>query len=400
MSIYQGSSVADIFYLGDQKVAGLFSGDKRVWPGIFTGSYSQRVVAITTSSIDTSSFYIGGTTDLGFTANYTASEGTRATISSVTKVNKTSQIDISFNNNVKGYSASIIPTAWSVACDAQGRLYVGSEGAGIGRAGSGSIQRFTSGGVYDTTFQIPTMSANQGPRDIEILSNGDVLVASWDDDTINGNLNKLDSSGSYVSAFNCMLTRSFFDIEVVESSNVVFAGAVSPSPSTTASFYALSLITGVTSYQKQVSAPISSSIRTIKRDTLGDNLYVGGYFNRFDTTNINNIVKIDFNGTVDSSFNVGTGFNNLVTDFYVQADGKVVAVGDFTLYSGSACNRVARINTDGTFDTSFLIGSGLNGYSEHIAFFNNLYYLVGNFTTYNGVAANRIVRLDINGLKA
>jgi hypothetical protein len=42
----------------------------------------------------------------------------------------------------------------------------------------------------------------------------------------------------------------------------------------------------------------------------------------------------------------------------VQTDGKVLVVGDFTMVSGQARNRLARLNEDGSIDKEFLPGDG------------------------------------------
>ena len=56
------------------------------------------------------------------------------------------------------------------------------------------------------------------------------------------------------------------------------------------------------------------------------------------------------------------GFNNAVNSIAIQSDNEIVAVGNFTQYSGSNINRITRINPDGTLDTAFSasIGAGLN----------------------------------------
>ncbi len=64
-----------------------------------------------------------------------------------------------------------------------------------------------------------------------------------------------------------------------------------------------------------------------------------------------------------SSFNIGSaGFNAAANSIAVLPDNSIVAVGAFTAYSGSNINRIVKINTDGTLDTAFSasIGAGLN----------------------------------------
>ena len=110
-------------------------------------------------------------------------------------------------------------------------------------------------------------------------------------------------------------------------------------------------------------------------------------------------------GSVDSSFNssdlgfgLGDGANDYVKDIMIQADGKIIIGGDFTTYNTNTAKSLARINTDGSFDYTFLIGSGANDYvSSFVTQSDGKIIVCGSFTTFNGVAKNRIVRLNANG---
>jgi uncharacterized delta-60 repeat protein len=107
---------------------------------------------------------------------------------------------------------------------------------------------------------------------------------------------------------------------------------------------------------------------------------------------------LNSDGTVDNSFNSGTGFNETVWEIYLQSDNKILVGGSFTQYNGNSYNRVIRLNPDGSVDNSFTIGSGFNGvvytFSE---LSGGTIMAVGAFTSYSGATNNRIVRLNSNG---
>jgi uncharacterized delta-60 repeat protein len=70
----------------------------------------------------------------------------------------------------------------------------------------------------------------------------------------------------------------------------------------------------------------------------------------------NRIARLNQDGTVDTAFNPGP--NGIITTIAVQPDGKIITGGDFTALapnSGASVtrNRIARLNSDGTLDTSF-----------------------------------------------
>jgi uncharacterized delta-60 repeat protein len=114
------------------------------------------------------------------------------------------------------------------------------------------------------------------------------------------------------------------------------------------------------------------------------------------------IIRLNTSGSIDTTFNPGTGFplNNNVNTLAIQSDGKIVAGGTFTSYSGSAANRIIRLNTDGTIDNTFLSSSRFNNNVNDIAIQSNGKLLViGNFTTYSGSTINRIIRLNTDGTR-
>jgi len=56
---------------------------------------------------------------------------------------------------------------------------------------------------------------------------------------------------------------------------------------------------------------------------------------------------------LDRDFNVGSGFNAKTSIIERQADGKLIVAGEFTEFDGTARNKIARLNSDGTLDNTF-----------------------------------------------
>lgn len=82
---------------------------------------------------------------------------------------------------------------------------------------------------------------------------------------------------------------------------------------------------------------------------------VGGSFTNYMSTSKNRIMRLNENGTIDNTFSVGTGFDGSVYAIKIQSDGKIIVGGDFTSYNGVSRSRIARLNSDGTLDTTFNI---------------------------------------------
>ncbi|PXY44922.1 T9SS type A sorting domain-containing protein [Flavobacterium hydrophilum] len=80
---------------------------------------------------------------------------------------------------------------------------------------------------------------------------------------------------------------------------------------------------------------------------------VGGYFSRYQSTLCSNLIRLNSNGSIDKTFKVGTGFDARVSDIVLLPDGKILVAGDFTKYQGKDAKYLVRLNTDGSVDDSF-----------------------------------------------
>ncbi len=97
-------------------------------------------------------------------------------------------------------------------------------------------------------------------------------------------------------------------------------------------------------------------------------------------------------------FIIGNGASGAVNCAALQPDGKIIIAGSFTSYNGVAANRIARINTDGRLDTSFHTGTGFDSYPQSMKLLPNGKMLIGGFfTSYNGNSYSHIIRLNSDG---
>ncbi len=131
-------------------------------------------------------------------------------------------------------------------------------------------------------------------------------------------------------------------------------------------------------------------------------IIIAGRFTRYNNNvYINRIMRLNTDGSPDTTFNPGTGFNDYVYALALQSDGKILAGGNFTAYNGISSPRLARLNADGSIDTTFNIGTGFDKTVEDIAIqpFDNKIVICGDFTNYKGVFAGRVIRLNTDGTK-
>lgn len=97
---------------------------------------------------------------------------------------------------------------------------------------------------------------------------------------------------------------------------------------------------------------------------LGDGkVLVAGRFQSIDGHTTNDIARLNSNGTIDTSFSspiFGYEFGEYygyINTFVTQSDGKIVVGGTFNQVSGSNRRGLARLNANGTLDASFVTQS-------------------------------------------
>lgn len=103
-------------------------------------------------------------------------------------------------------------------------------------------------------------------------------------------------------------------------------------------------------------------------------------------------------GALDTTFDPGTGANNGIIRSIALPNGSYMICGAFTSFAGTACGRIARILPDGSYDPTFLSGTGFNAQVDRIALQSDGKIIaLGPFTSYNGISAGGVVRLFADG---
>jgi uncharacterized delta-60 repeat protein/uncharacterized repeat protein (TIGR01451 family) len=127
-------------------------------------------------------------------------------------------------------------------------------------------------------------------------------------------------------------------------------------------------------------------------------IVIGGAFTAVNGVPCSNIARLNTDGSLDTTFNPGAGADGEVRALALQLDGKVLLGGAFTNVAGQARSRLARLNTDGSLDLAFNVGSGANGTVFALALQADTRIVVGgDFTQASGVTRRRITRLMPDG---
>jgi uncharacterized delta-60 repeat protein len=127
-------------------------------------------------------------------------------------------------------------------------------------------------------------------------------------------------------------------------------------------------------------------------------IVIAGSFYSCNGTNRTRVARLNADGSLDLTFAPTGTPDGVVQTVAVQADGKVLIAGGFSTVSGTARPRVARLNTDGSLDSTFDPGTGPNAYVQNVVVQGDGKVLIGGyFSAVNGATRHRIARLNADG---
>ena len=249
-----------------------------------------------------------------------------------------------------GAGGETYPCAYSIILQADGKVLVGGYFTSINGVSRIFIARLNADGTLDRTFD-PGIGANAIVMSLALQPDGKVLAGGYFT-SINGvsknYLARLNADGSVDSAFN----------RGTGANSTVYFVALQPDAK----------------------------------------VLVGGAFTAINGVLINRIARLNTDGSVDSTFNPGTGANSTVYSFALQSDFKVLVGGAFSFINGVSRSGIARLNADGSLDGTFDPGTGANSTVYSVALQPDVKVLVGGeFTSINGVSRGRVARLNADG---
>ena len=124
-------------------------------------------------------------------------------------------------------------------------------------------------------------------------------------------------------------------------------------------------------------------------------ILISGNFTKYNNVSRNHIAKLNPDGSLESTFNPDRGANFLIWTTTLQPDGKILIGGYFIEYNGTPRSRLARLNPDGSLDPSFNPKNGASGIIRAVTVQSDSKILIGgDFTEYNGTPRKGIVRIN------
>lgn len=122
-------------------------------------------------------------------------------------------------------------------------------------------------------------------------------------------------------------------------------------------------------------------------------IMLGGIFNAYNGVPATNLVRLNANGSLDTSFACNNFFGGAqVQKVRAQSDGKIIVTGNISAVNGVARGGIARFNNDGTLDTTWAPNAG-GSVNDVLVMPNDEALVGGNFFTVNGNSAGKYLAL-------
>lgn len=351
---------------------------KIVLGGAFTtydGTSSVRVARISNAGILDATF----TTNIGTGANgvvtsvvvqpsdqkilvagfFTAFNGT--TVNRICRLNTDGTLDSTFTTNIGAAANAVINAVAVNATD--GTIILGGAFTAFNGTSINRVARLSSAGVFDTTFATNVSTAASDGIACVIIQPSDGKIVL----------------GGYFATFHGTAVYCIIRLNTDGTNDTGFVPNIG---------------TGV------IYAVNSMAIQSNGKIVIG-----GLFYTPFSTTYTSNAIRLNTDGTTDATFlsSIGGSVNAQILAVAVQAsDQKILLSGGFTTFNATATYSVVRLNTDGTTDTTFVTNTGTASNNEIHAMAlqtDNRILLGGAFTAFNGLTANEIIRIDPDGTR-
>ncbi|WP_119793388.1 T9SS sorting signal type C domain-containing protein [Flavobacterium anhuiense] len=315
------------------------------------------------------------------------------------------KVDHSFNVFDDGqYGDGFDGTVRALLLQRDGNLIVGGDYLSLNGSPISYLTRLNPNGSIDESFNTGTgfngkIYASYLQSDGKIILGGSFTAYNG---ISAGRLIRLNSDGSYDPTFNTSIgatTGIVYDIAMQSDGKIIIVGSFTKYANSTVNRVARLFPNGTLDSSLLTGSGSTLNITHVKITT-DERIILTGNFITFNGTPANRIVRLNSNGSFDSTFNCGTGFNDDVNAIALQTDGKMVIGGNFTVFNDIVANRFIRLNADGTKDESFQVGLGFSkeGVQTIKIDSNGDLMIGGSFTGfYNGSEVNRVVFLNSDG---
>lgn len=302
-------------------------------------------------------------------------------------------IDTSLPTTGLMQGASGLMVVYAVAYQADSKVVVGGRFANYAGASRRSLMRLNTDGSVDAAFvTCASIPINGVVRALSIQTDGKIIVSA---DGYSKRLMRVDSTDVIDAGFNVGtgFDNSVFGLALQSDSKILVAGAFANFNGSGQSRIARLNTNGSIDATLVIGTGLDNAAYAVAVQSDGK-ILVGGSFTNYNGTGRAGLVRLNSNGTVDNTFTIGSGFDAAVRSIVIQPDGKIIAGGDFTTYNEQSRKHLVRLNSDGTIDKSFNWSSGFNNTVRSVALQSDGKIAVGgDFTTFEGRPALYFITL-------
>lgn len=246
-------------------------------------------------------------------------------------------------------ASSTTPDLNDLAVDSQGRILIGGTFNAVNAVSRSFLARLNSDGSLDTGFDIGSTLTFDPVRSIAVIPGDRLIVGGMfiTFGTSQGDIRRLNADGTVDATFPARIT-------------------------------------------------VNSQASIVLPDGTG-RLLVAGNFREINGVSRTGIARLNADGSVDQTFNPGTG-TGAINAMILDANGRILIAGGFGAYNGTVRTGLARINSDGSLDAGFNPVIGVTATVNAVAVEGNGQILIGgNFSTVNGENRSRLARLNADG---
>ncbi len=350
------------------------------------------------------------------------------------RVNEFGELDTTFklDTNTKNVSRIL------VVQEHLNKIYIGGDRFTYNNLNIQGLSRLNIDGSTDTTFIFVGFNKASAISDIAEHNDGKVLVSTtygfYNQLTIPSCIRLL-KNGNLDHTFNVQVI-GVSCVKVLPDNKILIGGAFTSVNSSANQKYIAKLNpdgTTDSTFENKISmSGAFASVYGLEVQTDGKIIVKGNFDGK--------IARLNTNGSIDNNYLIGSAASGVVRSIKLQKDGKLLVGGDFTKFNQDNVSYLLRLNQDGTIDSTFkynnllnlpigaiqidkqnrilisstkndvvrLMPSGLTDSTFSVTIDSNVtqihvnddgrIYLAGSFSTVNNIHKRKLVCIDSQGL--
>jgi uncharacterized delta-60 repeat protein len=257
--------------------------------------------------------------------------------------------------NPDGSSSSAFPYIFSfngyastALVQKDGRVIIGGVFGTINNQTRNNLARFEPNGMLDLSFD---PNPNGYVLSMSMLDSGKVVMAGWFN-TVAGinrpNIARLNADGSLDTSFHPNVNGFVYSTATQADGKIVIGGYFTSVDGVTRNRIARLNSDGTLDAGFNPNANAAVTNVAVQAD---GKLVIGGEFTAVSGVTRNYIARLNLDGSLDLPFDPNA--NKPLLSTVIQANGKIVIGGYFTTIGGVTRRGIARLNRDGTLETAF-----------------------------------------------